>query len=57
MIKVRNNPMALTNEEFKELDDLRRAISDYPASVHPEQQERFTELFVQSLKDLTVSNY
>ncbi len=39
----------LTKEEWKELDDLRKAINDNPASVHPEKQERFTELFVRSL--------
>lgn len=39
----------LTKEEWKELDDLRKAINDSPASVHPEKQERFTELFVRSL--------
>lgn len=39
----------LTNEEWEELDMLRKAINDNPASVHPEKQERFTELFVRSL--------
>jgi hypothetical protein len=39
----------LTNEEWQELDVLRKAINDNPASVHPEKQERFTELFVRSL--------
>ena len=43
---------AMTDEEFKEMDDLRRAISDNPAYVHPDKQERFTELFVKSLIDL-----
>jgi hypothetical protein len=41
--------MSLNQEEFKEMDDLRKAISDNPAYVHPEKQERFTELFVRSL--------
>lgn len=39
----------LTREEFKEMDDLRKAISQAPSSVHPDRQERFTELFVRSL--------
>lgn len=39
----------LTDEEYQELDALRRAINDNPASVHPDKQERFTELFVRSL--------
>lgn len=39
----------LTDDEFNELDALRKAINDNPASVHPEKQERFTELFVRSL--------
>jgi hypothetical protein len=39
----------MTNEEWKELDDLRKAINDYPASVIPEKMEKFTELFVKSI--------
>lgn len=39
----------LTDDEYRELDALRRAINANPASVHPEKQERFTELFVRSL--------
>ena len=33
-----------------ELNVLRLAINDNPASVHPGKQERFTELFVRSLE-------
>lgn len=40
----------ISEEEFQELDVLRRAINDNPASVHPEKMERFTELFVKSLE-------
>lgn len=40
----------LTTEEWNELNALRVAIHDNPASVHPEKQERFTELFVRSLE-------
>jgi hypothetical protein len=39
----------LTEDEWQELDALRKAINDNPAAVHPEKQERFTELFVRSL--------
>jgi len=39
----------LNKEEWEELDALRKAINVNPASVHPEKQERFTELFVRSL--------
>jgi hypothetical protein len=39
----------LSEEEFKEMDDLRKAISQNPSYVHPDKQERFTELFVRSL--------
>jgi len=42
--------MTLNKEEWNELDTLRRAINDYPASVHPDKMERFTELFVRSLE-------
>lgn len=40
----------LTTEEWDELNALRIAINTNPASVHPEKQERFTELFVRSLE-------
>lgn len=40
----------LTTEEWNELNALRVAINENPASVHPEKQERFTELFVRSLE-------
>ncbi len=41
--------MSLSKEEFNEMDVLRKAISQNPAYVHPDKQERFTELFVKSL--------
>lgn len=39
----------LSKEEWKELDDLRKAISLNPASVVPWQQEKFSALFIRSL--------
>ena len=39
----------ITTEEWKEMDTLRRAISQLPSSVVPDRMERFTELFVKSL--------
>jgi hypothetical protein len=39
----------MTQEEWNEMDILRKAISEYPASVATEKQERFSELFVRSL--------
>lgn len=39
----------LTAREWYELQALRRAISDSPASVHPKKMERFSELFARSL--------
>jgi hypothetical protein len=41
-------PEILTQEEWNEMDALRRAIKDNPASVHPEKMEKFTELLVRS---------
>jgi hypothetical protein len=38
----------MTEEEFDEMTALRAAISDNPAAVHPDKQERFAELLVQS---------
>lgn len=48
--------MDLTQEEWKELIDLKNAINQYPASVHPDKMERFTQLFVRTIEgkgDLT----
>lgn len=39
----------LTPQESEELDALRNAICDSPASVSPSKMERFTELFVRTL--------
>lgn len=39
----------MTQDEWNELKALKNAISNYPASVHPEKMERFTELMVLSL--------
>jgi hypothetical protein len=39
----------LSSREWKELNALRKAISHNPASVVPEQQERFSALFIRSL--------
>jgi hypothetical protein len=38
----------VTDEEFEEMSALRAAITDNPAAVHPDKQERFTELLVRS---------
>lgn len=42
--------LMLSPEEWIELTDLKNAINDYPASVHPMKMERFTELFVRTLE-------
>jgi hypothetical protein len=39
----------LSSREWHELNALRKAISHNPASVVPEQQERFSALFTRSL--------
>lgn len=40
----------LSNEEWNELISLKDAINHNIASVHPEKQEKFTELMVRSLE-------
>jgi hypothetical protein len=40
----------MTEEEWEELCALKNAINEYPAAVHYEQMERFTELMVKSLE-------
>lgn len=38
----------MNQEEWDEMNALRAAITENPASVHPAKQERFTELLVRS---------
>lgn len=44
-----NDLRDLSKAEWDELQALRKAISSYPASVHPNKMERFTELFARTL--------
>ena len=48
--------LSMTQEEWEELCALKKAINEYPAAVHYEQMQRFSELMVKSLEgkgDLT----
>lgn len=49
MSAIQHKTMELTKEEWKELTDLKKAINEYPASVHYEKMERFAILMVKSL--------
>lgn len=57
---VRDKPMTfskksnqeLTNDEWNEMDALRKAINQSPQSVHPEKMEQFTEYLVRSMKEM-----
>ena len=40
---------SLSADEWKELQTLRKAISEAPSTVIPSQQERFAALFARSL--------
>jgi len=40
----------MTQDEWQELNVLKNAINQYPASVHYEKMERFAELMVKSLE-------
>jgi hypothetical protein len=50
MTLAKTGTAQLTSEEWKEMNSLREAITEYPQSVHPEKQARFTQLFVRSLE-------
>lgn len=39
----------MTQIEWEELNSLKNAITENPASVHPDKLELFTQLFVKSL--------
>ena len=47
----KNTSGKLTSEEFNELNNLRLAISQNPACVHPSKMETFTELLVRSFRE------
>ena len=49
MTSPSNPQKELTSAEWKELVDLKDAISYDPHTVSPENMEKFTELFVRSL--------
>jgi hypothetical protein len=42
----------LTDDEWEELDALRKAINENPASVHPMKLETFTEYLVRSIREM-----
>jgi hypothetical protein len=50
MTLAKTGTSELTTEEWNEMNSLREAITEYPQSVHPEKQARFTQLFVRSLE-------
>ena len=41
----------LTEDEWKEMDALRKVIKQAPQTVHPDKMEQFTEYLVRSLKE------
>lgn len=41
----------LTDEEWKEMDALKRVINQAPQTVHPDKMEQFTEYLVRSLRE------
>jgi len=49
MTLPRNGHSELTKEEHHELNLLKNAIKENPASVHYEKMERFADLMVRSL--------
>jgi len=42
----------LTDEEWDEMNALRKVITERPQSLVPEKMEKFTEYMVRSLKEL-----
>jgi hypothetical protein len=42
----------LTQEEWNEMDALRKVIAERPQALIPEKMEKFTEYLVRSLREL-----
>ena len=47
---------ALTSDELEELNALRKALKEHPASVHHHKMERFTDLMVKCLQSEQTSD-
>jgi hypothetical protein len=47
-----HKPQKLSDQEWNEMDALRRVINQCPQSVHPRKMEEFTEYLVRSLKEM-----
>jgi len=47
-----NTNSKLTEEEWNEMNALRKAINDNPSSVHPEKMEQFTQYLVRSIREM-----
>jgi uncharacterized membrane protein len=41
----------LSDDEWNEMNALRRAINQLPQAVHPNKMEEFTQYFVRSLRE------
>lgn len=48
--------VGLTQEELNELNALRQALKEHPASVHHNKMERFTDLMVRCLQSEQTSD-
>ena len=46
------NQQKLTDDEWKEMDALRKVIADRPQALVPEKMEQFTEYHVRSMKEM-----
>jgi hypothetical protein len=51
MTLTKPSAKTLSNEEWRELKALKRAINESPQTVVPEKLEQFTELMVRSLQE------
>lgn len=48
-----NNHQNLTEDEWNEMNALRKVINQNPAYLHPDKMEQFTEYLVRSMKAMT----
>ena len=47
-----NGQRNLTDDEWNEMDALRKVIKQAPQTVHPDKMEQFTEYLVRSLREM-----
>ena len=50
MTYFKNNSQNLTDDEWNEMNALRKVMNQNPAALHPDKMEQFTEYLIRSMR-------